>query len=354
MDAGPLIDGGQAYNGTLATGNPIGTRAGFVRSSFGYTGTRLNLASLAGQAVRFRFRVGTDVSVGSLGWAVDNFRIYTCGSAPTGPEPPTGLYAASIAGNVVTLRWTPPATGVAPTGYQLEGGVNPGEVLASIPTGSAAPIYTFVAPTGAFHVRMHTISGAGRSLASNEIRIFVNVPQPPSAPANLLGTVNGNFIALAWKNTFAGGAPTNVVLDVSGALATTIPLGATDAFTFAGVPPGTYTLSLRALNGAGASPSSNPITLTFPGACSGVPQAPANLLAYRDGSTIFVTWDPAASGPAPTAFILNVSGSFVGSFGTAGRGLSGTVGPGSYTINVVAANPCGNGPATAPITVTVP
>ena len=145
----------------------------------------------------------------------------------------------------------------------------------------------------------------------------MNVPQPPSAPANLLGTVNGDFIALAWKNTFAGGAPTNVVLDVSGALATTIPLGATDAFTFAGVPPGTYTLSLRALNGAGASPSSNPITLTFPGACSGVPQAPANLLAYRVGSTIFVTWDPAASGPAPTAFILNVSGSFVGSFGTA-------------------------------------
>ena len=120
------------------------------------------------------------------------------------------------------------------------------------------------------------------------------------------------------------------------------------------MPPGTYTLSLRALNGAGASLSSNPITLTFPGACSGVPQAPANPLAYRVGSTIFVTWDPAANGPAPTEFILNVSGSFVGSFGTAGRGLSGTVGPGSYTIDVVAANPCGNGPATAPITVTVP
>ena len=162
--------------------------------------------------------MGTDSTVGSLGWAVDNFRIYTCGSAPPpgSPEPPTGLTSASITGNVVTLRWTPPATGATPTAYQLEGGVNPGEVLASIPTGSATPIYTFVAPTGAFHVRMHTISGASRSLASNEIRIFVNVPQPPSAPANLLGTVNGDFIALL-EDTFAGGAPTNVVLDVSGA-----------------------------------------------------------------------------------------------------------------------------------------
>ena len=86
-DAGPLIDGGQAYNGTLTAGNALGARAGFMRSSFGYTGTRLNLASLAGQAVRFRFRVGTDSSVGSLGWVVDNFRIYTCGSAPPPAAP---------------------------------------------------------------------------------------------------------------------------------------------------------------------------------------------------------------------------------------------------------------------------
>ena len=43
--------------------------------------------------------------------------------------PPTALYAASIVGNTVTLRWTPPAGGTTPTGYVLEGGVNPGEVM---------------------------------------------------------------------------------------------------------------------------------------------------------------------------------------------------------------------------------
>ena len=86
IDAGSLIDGGRTYNGTIASGfsNPIGGRLGFVRSSSGFTGTRLNLSSLAGQSVRFRFRIGTDFSVGSLGWVVDNVRIYSCSSVATG------------------------------------------------------------------------------------------------------------------------------------------------------------------------------------------------------------------------------------------------------------------------------
>ena len=90
-------------------------------------------------------------------------------------EPPTGVFVSSVVGNTVTLRWTPPPGGLPPTDYVLEGGVNPGEVLASIFVGSANPIYTFVAPTGAFHARIHTLSGASRSGPSNEIRIFVNV-----------------------------------------------------------------------------------------------------------------------------------------------------------------------------------
>jgi hypothetical protein len=345
------------YNGLISSsfGSPIANRSAWTGNSGGYVTTTVTLpAAASGQNIRLRWRMATDSSVTGAGWSVDSISLTgaSCTAGPATVQPPTGLYAESIAGNVVTLRWTPPAFGLTPDNYILEGGVNPGDVLASISTGSASPTYTFVAPTGAFHVRMHTASGASRSLASNEIRIFVNVPQPPSAPGNLLGMVNGNAVALAWKNTFAGGAPANLVLDVTGSLATTIPLGLTNRFSFAGVPPGTYTLSLRALNGAGASPSSNPVTLTFPGACSGVPQAPSNLLAHRVGSTIFVSWDPAAAGPAPTAFILNVSGSFVGSFGTTGRALSGVVAPGSYTFNVVGQNPCGNGPASAPVTVT--
>lgn len=82
-DAGPLfINNG--YNGWLSTtsGNPLGGRQAFVGESNGYISSRLNLSPLAGQNVRFRFRIGTDESVGDWGWFIDDVRIYTCATSP--------------------------------------------------------------------------------------------------------------------------------------------------------------------------------------------------------------------------------------------------------------------------------
>ena len=276
------------------------------------------------------------------------------GALPTTAQPPTGLFVSSVVGNIVTLRWTPPGSGLAPTSYKLEGGVSPGQVLASLPIAGTAPIYTFAAPTGAFLVRVHTISGASTSGPSNEIPLVVGLPVAPSAPANLLGLVNGSSLTLAWRNTFGGGAPASHILDVSGSINTSLPLGPGNSFSFSGVPAGTYTLSLRATNAGGASGSSNPVTLTFPSACSGAPGTPENFLAYKVGTTVFVVWDPAATGPAPTGFVLNVTGAFAGSFGTTGRAMSSPVAPGTYNVSVVANNACGTSAATAVQSVTVP
>ena len=193
--------------------------------------------------------------------------------------PPTALLVSSLVGNQVTLRWNAPVGGLVPTGYVLEGGVNPGEVLASIPLGTTTPVHTFTAPNGAFYLRLHTVAGSSRSSASNEIRVFVNVPAPPSAPTNLLGVANGVSLGLAWRNTFAGGAPSSLVLDVTGSASASLPLGLSDAFSFNGIPPGTYTFALRATNAAGTSAPSNAVTLTFPTGCSGLPLSPANFLA---------------------------------------------------------------------------
>ena len=63
----------------------------------------------------------------------------------------------------------------------------------------------------------------GMELASNEIRIFVAVPRPPSAPAQLLAAVNGAEVALSWKNTFEGGPPVGLLL--SGSTVASLPLG---------------------------------------------------------------------------------------------------------------------------------
>jgi hypothetical protein len=198
------------------------------------------------------------------------------------------------------------------------------------------------------------LNGPFRSAASNEIRLHVGVPVVPSPPANLLGLVDGSTLVLAWRNTYEGGAPTSMILDVTGSIVTSLPLGIDDSFSFAGVPAGTYTLALRAQNAAGASLPSNALTLTFPGPCSGPPLAPTDVQASRAGNTVFVNWAPGTSGPAPTGYVLHVTGAFVGSLATSERALSGTVGPGAYTLSVMAVNTCGASAATTPQTIVVP
>ena len=105
VDAGSaeLITAGQAYGGTITAGelppNPLGGRAGFVGPSYGYTATQLDLSSLTGMSVKFRFRIGTDSSNGlsadTRGWAVDDFSIYACVSNPTLTVIGTGTVTSS-------------------------------------------------------------------------------------------------------------------------------------------------------------------------------------------------------------------------------------------------------------------
>src|SRR5207244_561813 len=63
------------------TGGPLAGRQVFSGDSHGFVSTRLNLSSLAGQNVRFRFRLASDNSIGYSGWWVDDVRVYTCAIA---------------------------------------------------------------------------------------------------------------------------------------------------------------------------------------------------------------------------------------------------------------------------------
>jgi bacillolysin len=69
------------YDGNIssARNNPLAGRSAFLGPSHGYISSRLNLASLAGQTVRFRWRLAVDSTIIDLGWLVDDVRIYTCG-----------------------------------------------------------------------------------------------------------------------------------------------------------------------------------------------------------------------------------------------------------------------------------
>ena len=294
----------------------------------------------------FTYRAVTTSAQGNVG------TVTIAVGQPTTVQPPTGLRVVSVVGNSVTLRWDSAPIGPAPTDHRIEGGIDPGEVLAGVNTGSPYPVFTFNAPDGAFYIRAHALRLGETSPASNEVRLFVNVSQAPSPPTNLLGVVNESSVGLTWINTFEGGAPTSIALDVAGLGPILLPATA-DLFDFSGVPAGTYTLSVRAINAAGNSAPSSPVTLTVPGPCSGAPLAPANFLAYKIGTTAYVMWDPPPSGPSPTGYLVNVTGSVVVNFPTTARFLSAPVAPGTYTVRVTSVNACGTA-TTGEQTITVP
>jgi YVTN family beta-propeller protein len=80
-DAGLQFNG---YTGELssASDNPLGGRVAFVGTSHGYVSSRLDLSALAGQTVRFRWRMALDSGGFDRGWWLDDVRVYTC----TGPR----------------------------------------------------------------------------------------------------------------------------------------------------------------------------------------------------------------------------------------------------------------------------
>jgi Zn-dependent metalloprotease len=81
-DAGSLIVAGQPYTGIIQGGqntNPLAGQSGFIKDSFGYTASQLDLANLgAGSELGIRFLVGTDVAGNDYGWFVDDVQVYTC------------------------------------------------------------------------------------------------------------------------------------------------------------------------------------------------------------------------------------------------------------------------------------
>lgn len=273
---------------------------------------------------------------------------------PTTVQPPSGFRASAVNGNTVTVRWTP-ALGPVATSFLLEGGVTPGQVLASIPTGSPLPIFTFDAPAGAFFLRVRAVANGVVSAPSSETRVFVQTPATPSAPDSLTGVVNGQTVELSWRNTFAGGAPTTQQIVVTGDAVAVLPLPLGETFTFAGVPGGSYTFRVRAVNASGVSADSNAVSLTFPASCTGTPAPPPNFLAYAVGNVVHLLWDPPAAGnDAATSYVITVGGSLNAAVPIVARTISAPLPSGAYTFRVASTNACGTGTSTVTQTVFVP
>ncbi len=78
MTSGLLTD---PYDGPIASGNPLVNLNGWCGDPQDWLNSIVDINAYAGQTVQFRFRVGTDTSVGREGWTIDDVVVQSCQAA---------------------------------------------------------------------------------------------------------------------------------------------------------------------------------------------------------------------------------------------------------------------------------
>jgi hypothetical protein len=210
-------------------------------------------------------------------------------------------------------------------------------VRASWPVGPLT-LFRLAATPGRYVARVTVADDTAFENPSNEVTVVAAAEGLPATPTNVRVVVEGNRVTVTWMPNFTAAIPTQTYLLVSG-IAEPIPLGTGGAAVFADVPAATYEVRLAAGNAVGISPPTDPLTITVPGACV-LPGTPAWVSVGLERGVGLLTWETAASGGAPTDYLVQVEG--MGTFRTGGtRRISGPLPSGEYRIRVLAENACG-------------
>jgi 5-hydroxyisourate hydrolase-like protein (transthyretin family) len=185
------------------------------------------------------------------------------GAGVSPPDAPTNPIASMTGGTggFLTFTWQAALTGGPPSGYIIEAGIASGVTNLTIPVTARSFSFNGV-PPGFYFLRVRATNAGGVSPPSPEVMIVVGgAPSPPGPPNFTSFTAVGSTVTLAWTAPALGTA-TSYIIEAGSApgLANlvTYDTGNTNTTaTFAGVPPGTYYVRLRAVNAQGASIVSN-------------------------------------------------------------------------------------------------
>jgi hypothetical protein len=66
------------YDGPTSTGNVLGIIQGWCGDPQEYLNSIVDIATYAGQTVKFRFHKANDGSVNHNGWDIDDVKVYGC------------------------------------------------------------------------------------------------------------------------------------------------------------------------------------------------------------------------------------------------------------------------------------
>ncbi|MEZ4669905.1 MAG: M4 family metallopeptidase [Anaerolineae bacterium] len=289
INAGSLIDSGKTYDGVVSR---LGITA-FNGASHGYVSTRLNLSSLAGQNVKFRWRLTTDTSVYYLGWWLDDVQIYTC------PQPPTISSFTPTSG--------PKATSVNITGTNFINvsavtfnGLNAGTftVLSSTSINAVVPYDATSGPIG-----ITTSYGSVASASNFTVTPPVNIAIGNYEETNADLIYSGNW--LSYTGTGPKGGSTRYSNDPNARVSFGVVSTAERVIIYHTMsndygPVGVY------VDGGfiGNMPTSSTLTWGAPYTINLTPNGNPRFIELRNASTKYIGFEAFAVAPAPAPFAL--------------------------------------------------
>lgn len=242
-------------------------------------------------------------------------------------------------------------------------GLPSGEYVAytSTSAGYVNEIYDNIACSGTCSSTTARASGTPITVAGLTTGVdFALAPQTgaPGAPSNFRATGQTVFgLQFTWNapSLALGGSATSYVLEVGfspGTTALTLPVASGTSYTASGVPPGTYYVRVRGVNGAGTGPASAEIVVQMTGSGAAPVEAPINVAAFASGNLLTLTWADATSGGVPTGYVVEAGSatglSNIATIPVTSRAFTYQPVPnGFYFLRVRARNAAGLGPASA-------
>ena len=257
----PAATGGPAQSYLVeATQSPSGPIIASLPTSNASTSLVVGGVQTGTYYVRVRARNALGTSVPSPQTVVT---VGPC-SAPTVP---TNL-AYSTADDLVTITWTPPATGVT-QGYWLYAGYGPGQSNALVTPLGPTPAFAGRAAVGDYYVRIAGRNSCAVGPQSPDLLVSVRpCTAAPNAPGTLSYTRVGNVVTLNWVSPVAGNLPSRYIIaagntpGVANLLVQNTGNNGTSFVASAG--PGTYYVRVQGQNNCGSGPFSNEITVVIP------------------------------------------------------------------------------------------